>query len=97
MLSLPPSRGASGRFLAPPPGYFSTVTEISIFTPVGFYLWLPLWQAEGLGWARAGGCDLSFLSKDRSQHAGGVAACAREMPEINPVILAEAKAGKVKM
>lgn len=65
--SLPPSPGASGRFLAPLLGYFSTVTEISIFTPAGFYLWLWLWQAEGPGWARAGCCDVSFPSEDRSQ------------------------------
>lgn len=94
--SLPPSRSASGRFLAPPLGYFSTVTEISIFNPAGFYLWFQLWQAEGLGWAGPSGCDLSFLSEDRCWHAGSVATCTEELPEINPVILPEAKAAKVK-
>lgn len=56
----------------------------------------PALAAEGPGRARAGGCDVSFPSEDRSRRASGAATCTGEMPKINPFISAGVKAGRSK-
>lgn len=77
-------------------GIFFNCYRNKFFYPSWILFMAPALAAEGLGRAKAGGCDVSFPSEDRSPGAGRAATCTREMPEISSFISAGVKAGKVK-